>query len=186
MLSTVDRIVVVDFDDSWAGAAAALMAELHAALPSAWDELEHIGSTSVPGLAAKPVVDLMAATPDLAHVVAAEGDALSPLGYVRLETGMTGRLFYRRETGVGTASSVAVHFHVVPSQGWATRNERLFRDHLLDHPEDAARYGELKRRLADEFDDPLAYTRAKTVLIQEMVDRARSSRDLPAVNVWEN
>ena len=186
VLFAVDRIVVVDADNSWAASAAALLDELCAALPSAWEQLEHIGSTSVPGLAAKPVVDLMAATPDLAHVVAAEGDALSPLGYLRLETGMTGRLFYRREAGVGPASSVAVHFHVVPSEGWATQNERLFRDHLLDHPEDAARYGELKRRLADEFDDPLAYTRAKTALIQEMVDRARSDRGLPAANVWED
>ena len=65
VLFAVDRIVVVDADNSWAASAAALLDELCAALPSAWEQLEHIGSTSVPGLAAKPVVDLMAATPDL-------------------------------------------------------------------------------------------------------------------------
>jgi len=180
----VEQIRVVDSDDSWATAAAALISELWVALPSIWEQLEHIGSTSVPGLAAKPVVDLMASTADLARVVAAEDDALSPLGYVRTETGMTGRLFYRREPGVTLRSGLAVHLHVVPSEDWATRNERLLRDHLLVHPEDAARYGDLKRLLADEFDDPVAYTRAKTALIQEMVDRARSDRGLPPVNVW--
>ncbi len=96
---------------------------------------------------------------------------------------MAGRLFYRREPGVSPAGRVAVHLHVVPSAGWPTQNERLLRDHLLDHPEDVERYAELKRRLAHEFDDPLAYTRAKTALIQQMVDRARRDRGLPAVNV---
>ena len=77
-----------------------------------------------------------------------------------------------------------MHLHVVPTNRWAAQNERLLRDHLLLHPEGAARYGDLKRRLAGEIDDPLAYTRAKTALIQELVDRARSDRGLPQVNVW--
>ncbi len=149
-----------------------------------WEQLEHIGSTSVPGLAAKPVVDLMAATTDLGQVVHVERKALAPLGYARRKTGMTGRLVYRRNPGIAPAIGVAVHLHVVPSDAWPTQNERLLRDHLLGHPPDAVRYGELKRKLAGEIADPLAYTRAKTALIQELVDRARSDRGLPAVNVW--
>ena len=89
----------------------------------------------------------------------------------------------RLELGHECRSGLAVHLHVVPSEDWATRNERLLRDHLLVHPEDAARYGDLKRLLADEFDDPVAYTRAKTALILELVDRARGDRGLPQVNV---
>ena len=97
---------------------------------------------------------------------------------------MSGRLCYRREPDTAPVRTVAVHLHVVPTNSWATQNERLLRDHLLLHPEGAARYGDLKRRLAGEIDDPLAYTRAKTALIQELVDRARSDRGLPQVNVW--
>lgn len=184
LLFAVDRILVVDSDPRWAGIAAALMAELRSVVPDAWDEIEHIGSTSVPGLPAKPVIDLMASTTDLDRVVALEQQFLTPLGYTRLETGMTGRLFYRREPGVPPADAVAVHLHVVPVRTWSTQNERLLRDLLLVDPDAVNRYGELKRRLAEEITDSLVYTRAKTDLIQELVDRARQQRSLPPVEVW--
>ena len=70
-------------------------------------------------------------------------------------------------------------------QGWAEQNERLLRDLLLADPDAARRYGDLKRRLAAEITDPRVYTRAKTELIQELVDKARQERGLPPVNVWE-
>ncbi len=161
------------------------MNELWSAMPSAWVRMEHIGSTSVPGLPAKPVIDLMASTADLDRVAALHLESLAPLGYSPLETGMTGRLCYRREAGVAPARTVAVHLHVVPVQGWATQNERLLRDLLLVDAEAARRYGELKRRLAAQVGDPRVYTRAKTELIQELVDKARLEQGLPPVNVWE-
>jgi GrpB-like predicted nucleotidyltransferase (UPF0157 family) len=185
MLFAVDRILVVDSDPRWAGIAGALMAELRV-VPGAWAEIEHIGSTSVPGLPAKPVIDLMASTTDLDRVAALEVENLTPLGYARLETGMTGRLFYRREPGAAPADTMAVHLHVVPIRTWSTQNERLLRDLLLVDPDAVRRYGDLKRRLATEITDTLAYTRAKTELIQELVDQARRQRGLPAVNVWED
>jgi GrpB-like predicted nucleotidyltransferase (UPF0157 family) len=144
--------------------------------------MEHIGSTSVPGLPAKPVIDLMASTADLDRVIGVEQERLSPLGYTRFETGMTGRLCYRREAG---KALVAVHFHVVLAKGWAHQNERLLRDLLLADQAAARRYGDLKRGLAAEITDPLVYTRAKTELIQELVDKARQEKGLPPVNVWE-
>jgi len=180
----VEHVVVVDADPGWPLIADEFMAQLQSVFPSTWEHLEHIGSTSVPGLAAKPVIDLMAATTDFDQVLQLERKALLPLGYARRETGMTGRLFYRRDPGAVPAVDLAVHLHVVPSETWSTRNERLLRDHLLSHPQDVARYGDLKRKLAGEFADPLVYTRAKAALIQELVDRARSDRGLPPVNVW--
>ncbi|WP_437947413.1 GrpB family protein [Sorangium sp. So ce296] len=69
---------------------------------------------------------------------------------------------------------------------WDERRERLFRDHLRAHPEDAPACGALKHRLAREHRrDGLAYTRAKTELIQSIVDRARDARGLPRIDVWE-
>ncbi len=197
-LSAVARILVVDSDPRWAGIAAALMAELRSALPGACEQMEHIGSTSVPGLPAKPVIDLMASTTDLDRIIGVEQERLSPLGYTRFDTGMSGRLCYRREAGAAPAERVAcdevvrrhralpaVHFHVVGVQGWAEQNERLLRDLLLADQEAARRYGDLKRRLAAEVSDVRLYTRAKTELIQELMDRARQQRGLPPVNVWE-
>lgn len=171
-------IDVVEYDRAWPVRAAAARAEL---IPlGVFDAVEHIGSTSVPGLAAKPVIDLMAAAASLDRVAAAE-DALAGLGYRRSATGMPGRLFYYRdEDGVR-----AYQLHVVPAATWDTRNERLLRDHLRQHPEDARRYAELKQRLAAEHTDGTEYTKAKTELIQELTDRARADRGLPPVPVWE-
>jgi len=171
-------IEVVEYDEAWPVRAAAARADL---IPlGVFDAVEHIGSTSVPGLAAKPVIDLMAAAASLDAVVAVE-DALAGLGYHAFDTGMPGRLFYYRdEDGMG-----AYQLHVVPAGTWETRNERLLRDHLRNHPADARRYAELKLRLAGEHTDGTEYTKAKTELIQELTDRARADRGLPPVPVWE-
>ncbi len=143
-------------------------------------EVEHIGSTSVAGLAAKPIIDLMAATGSLSGVTA-QDETLRTLGYERHDTGMPGRLFYRRDR----AGRRTHQLHVVTADSWPTRNERILRDHLRDHPADAARYGALKRSLSSEHSDSLAYTRAKTDLIQELTDRARAELGLPSVPVQD-
>ena len=87
-------IEVVEYDEAWPVRAAAARADLISL--GVFDAVEHIGSTSVPGLAAKPVIDLMAAAASLDAVAAAQ-DALAGLGYRRFEVGMPGRLFYYRE-----------------------------------------------------------------------------------------
>lgn len=171
---------VTDHDPSWAEQATSACAEITAALPGVLDAIEHIGSTSVPGLAAKPIIDMMASTPDL-EVVAAREAALAGLGYERFETGMPNRLFYRR----GTDGRRTHHLHVVTTDTWDTRNERLLRDYLRAHPEAVERYAALKRELAGSRDGDEDYTRAKTGLIQELVDAARAERGLPPEPVWE-
>lgn len=140
--------------------------------------IEHVGSTAVPGLPAKPVIDLMASIEDLDEV---NDPALETFGYRALPTDMPQRLFYRRED----YDSTAYHLHVVTSPSWPTRNERLLRDHLLTHPEDRERYAALKRELMEKFGPGDAYTRGKTDLIQELTDAARAARGLPSVPVWE-
>jgi GrpB-like predicted nucleotidyltransferase (UPF0157 family) len=168
-------IEVRDYDPAWPALAAGAIAELRAAMPVRIGAVEHVGSTAVPGLAAKPVIDLMAATEDLDGVVAHER-ALLDLEYRRLETGMPERLFYRR---------AGYHLHVVTSASWPTRNERLLREHLLADPAARAEYAQLKRELAGSAADGDAYTRGKTALIQRLVDAARAARGLPRVDVWE-
>jgi GrpB-like predicted nucleotidyltransferase (UPF0157 family) len=172
-------IEIRDYDPAWRDLAQRAADELTEALPGRLTAVEHVGSTAVPGLAAKPVIDLMAATAALEAVSAAE-NALHELGYRTIETGMPERLFYRRE-----GEPVAYHLHVVTAASWDTRNERLLRDHLRQHPADRFAYAQLKHSLADAGHDGEAYTRAKTALIQRMVDAARTGRGLPLVDVWE-
>jgi GrpB-like predicted nucleotidyltransferase (UPF0157 family) len=173
-------IDVVHYDAAWPDLAAAAQAELQAALPGLFLAIEHFGSTSVPGLAAKPVIDLMAATDDIDRVTQHD-DALSELGYNRFDAGMPGRLFYVRDRD-GRRSH---HLHVVPARDFTTRNELLLRDYLRTHPGDAARYAALKQHLAGVAASGDEYTRAKTDLIQELTDAARAERGLPSVPVWE-
>ncbi|RCG16843.1 hypothetical protein DTL70_28385 [Streptomyces diacarni] len=75
--------------------------------------------------------------------------------------------------------------HVVTLESWPTRNQRILRDQLRAHPEDAARYANLKRAIVDAGTPPAVYARAKTALVQELTDRARAQLGLPPVPVWE-
>lgn len=175
-------IVVTDYDSTWPEQAAQARARLTDALPGLFLEIEHVGSTSVPGLAAKPIIDLMASVPSLDAVTPEHETALADEGFHAADSGMTDRLFYVRHDGAGRRSH---HLHVVDADTWDTRNERLFRDHLRAHPDVAAEYGALKQRLAAEVRDPDTYTRRKTDLVQRVVDRERTARGLPLEDVWE-
>jgi len=175
-----DRIEIEPYDPTWPASAEAAIAELSAALPGLFSAIEHIGSTAVPDLAAKPIIDLLAATARLDAVIACDA-VLAALGYQRVELAIRERLFYlRRQRGHRTH-----HLHVVLDPSWDTRNERLLRDHLRQHPEDALRYAALKQRLALARGSRDDYTRGKTELIQELTDRARAARGFASVPVWE-
>ncbi|MEV4532467.1 GrpB family protein [Asanoa sp. NPDC049518] len=173
-------VEVREYDPAWPSYALVALDQVRAALPGLLVAAEHIGSTAVPGLAAKPVIDLMAATDSLS-AVAAESAALAAIGFVRTGTIMPQRLFYVRE-----GEPVGYHLHIVTAASWATRNQRILRDHLRETCADRDAYGALKQSLAAAPDqDRDAYTRAKTALIQRMVDTARTARGLPLVSVWE-
>jgi GrpB-like predicted nucleotidyltransferase (UPF0157 family) len=173
--------IVVPYDPTWPQRFQAASAEILAVAGYLFLRLEHIGSTSVPGLAAKPTIDMMASVRRLPDGHAAQ-PALAALGYEPADTGMPERLFFQRLAGPGVSTH---HLHVVTEDSWATRNERLLRDYLRGHPEQARRYAELKRRLSRELGRGEAYTRAKTALIQELVDAARDELGLGRVPVWE-
>ncbi|MFF5081182.1 GrpB family protein [Actinoplanes sp. NPDC000266] len=173
-------IEIREYDPEWPRLAAAVIEEIVEALPGLIVEAEHLGSTSVPGMAAKPVIDVMVAVGELG-VVEQRETVVEALGYRRVDVGMPERLFYRRVRD----GELVVHLHVVTVDSWGTRNERLLRDHLRGHAADRLAYGRLKRELAEAGHDADAYTRGKTALIQRMVDDARAARGLPRVDVWE-
>lgn len=173
-------IRIVPYDPTWPAAYSRASAELLRALGERIVAIEHTGSTSVPGLAAKPIIDICAATTDLEQF-SASAALLLPLGYVAEDYGAAGRLFYVARDASGERSH---HLHVFPLEQWDGLKERMFAAHLRQYPEAAMRYGELKRRLAEETSDREAYTRAKTPLIQELMDAARAERGLPPEPVW--
>jgi GrpB-like predicted nucleotidyltransferase (UPF0157 family) len=127
--------------------------------------IEHVGSTSLPGLAAKPIVDLDVVVPGEAEVPVAI-ERLATLGYVhRGNLGIEGREAFHNPP------ALAVHnMYVCIAGSAALQNHLALRDYLRAHPEVARRYGELKKRLASEFPHDIdSYIDGKTELILEVL-----------------
>ena len=167
-----DPIEVVDADPGWSAMGDEAVDEVRRALEPWVVDVEHIGSTVVPDLAAKPVIDLLVGVrslDDSAEIVA----AVTSLGYEyvpEFEDELPDRRFFRRlADGVRTHQ---VHLVERTNLEWWERHV-AFRDWLRDHDEDRDAYAELKRRLAVEYrDDRLAYTDAKSEFIHAVERRA--------------
>ena len=139
-------VALAPWTSQWTVRAEALIADLRAAAPEAFVALHHIGSTAVPGLQAKPVIDLLGETGSLATIEAA-GAALEALGYRRRgENGVAGRRYFTwddPETGVR-----GVHLHVYTAGDPALAWHLAFRDRLRADPATAAAYEREKVRCA--------------------------------------
>ena len=133
-------------DPQWTARAGALIEALQAAAPDALTALHHIGSTAVPGLAAKPVIDLLGETEGLAAIGAAR-PALEALGWRwRGENGAAGRRYFTMDDPETGERSAHLHVHAAgdPMIPW----HLAFRDRLRAEPETAAAYGREKARCA--------------------------------------
>jgi len=157
-------IVIVEHDPAWARRFEQLRPPLLAALADVAARVDHIGSTAVPGLAAKPIVDVQVAVadPDREELFL---PALEQLGYV-LRVREPGHRMLR-------TPQLDVHVHVWRAGGEDERRHLLFRDWLRRSADDRARYEALKRRLAArEWEDMNAYADAKAPVIGEISARA--------------
>jgi GrpB-like predicted nucleotidyltransferase (UPF0157 family) len=172
------RVVIVAADPGWPAAFEAEAALIRAAVGHVLARIEHIGSTAVPGLAAKPIIDLMAGLHRLGDADAVTAP-LAALGYQyvpEFEAELPGRRYFRK----APAGGPGYHLHLWPlaSEAWA--RHLLFRDYLRAHADEAARYAALKYELAARFaDDRDGYTHAKGEYIARVTALARF-RPLPA------
>ncbi|HEX8617312.1 MAG TPA: GrpB family protein [Thermoanaerobaculia bacterium] len=129
--------------------------------------IEHIGSTAICGLVAKPIVDIAAAVNDVALEVGCIAK-LEELGYeYRGESGIRARAYFVK----GQPRTHHLHVLNVASQEW--RNHITFRDYLRDHRDVVEEYASLKRVLAAQYnDDREAYTEGKGAFIRDVIRRA--------------
>jgi GrpB-like predicted nucleotidyltransferase (UPF0157 family) len=157
-----DPVVVVDYDRDWPQRFDAERDRLVGALAELAVAVEHIGSTSVQGLASKPVLDVMVAVPSRTDLSEAVRGA-ERLGYRRdPECDFSGRLFLRLPAA--GAASVHLSLTTMDSDYWASH--LLFRDRLRADPALAAEYVALKRRLAAEHPrDRMAYVKGKSEFV---------------------
>lgn len=160
-------VELVDHDPTWAE----LFEQERNRLAGIFDGqavgIEHIGSTSVPDLRAKPIVDVLVGLREL-ELSDEQISAMEALGYDYLgEHGLPGRLFFRK-------SQRTHHVHVVAHAGEHWERQLTFRDALRTDADERRRYDEFKRRLAAEGHPREVYTELKTPFIKEVEARARA------------
>ncbi|MBM7567201.1 GrpB family protein [Paenibacillus sacheonensis] len=162
------EVVVLAYDPEWARQFELLKAYVQPALSDLAVGIEHVGSTSVPGLAAKPIVDIDVTLAAPADVRTAVG-RLAELGYVHEgDLGMAGR-----EAFIPPAGLPWHHLYAYAADHPEYRRHLLFRDYLRSHPEEVQAYGELKRRLVERFrHNRAAYSEAKGEFVSERLRRA--------------
>ncbi len=168
------QVRLVPYDPAWPAAYEREAARLRQALGEHVLAVAHIGSTAVPGMPAKPLLDIMAAIPAL-DTVAELAPLLAALGYVfHPRDSIPDRHFFI--AGDGDLRRVNLSLVEPDSAFW--RNHLAFRDALRTQPETAANYARLKAELAALFpDNRLAYTDAKGAFVTRVLAaRTRSER----------
>jgi GrpB-like predicted nucleotidyltransferase (UPF0157 family) len=159
-------LVVVPYDPAWPERFEAVREQLAAALARAAVpvlSIEHVGSTSVPGLAAKPVIDIDIVV-DRSRVEAAS-TVVESLGYGALgEMGITDRWAFRPPEG-----AVRQNTYVVVDGSLCVRDHRALRDTLRARPDLRDRYGAVKTAMAAVTDDLDVYVDGKTDIVLEIL-----------------
>ena len=172
--SRIPIITLVPYDSTWPLEFTAEAERIERACAGLPIRLEHIGSTAVPRLAAKPVIDILAGRPGNMS-----GDAyvaaFRQLGYEHKGAyGIPGRNYFRR----GTPRTHHVHLVSWSSDFW--RDHLLFRDYLRANPDTAREYETIKRELAVTYlFDKENYTDAKGPFVRSIVHRARARVERP-------
>jgi GrpB-like predicted nucleotidyltransferase (UPF0157 family) len=167
-----EPITVVDYDPAWPITFARLKSELEGPLGGLAVEIEHVGSTSIPSAAAKPIIDI--------DVVLRSTDEVQ-LAILLLE-----RKGYHHQGNLGIPGREAFesppslpphHLYVVVVGNSEHTRHLQFRNYLREHPETTERYSDLKKTLATKFrNDRAAYTEGKTAFIMKILSRRRRGR----------
>ncbi|SDM16509.1 GrpB family protein [Nonomuraea jiangxiensis] len=163
-----EPVEIVDHDPAWQAEFSALGSTLRGALGDVAVRVDHIGSTSVPGLAAKPIIDIQISVRSL-QPLAAYKAPLERLGLVHRADNPELTKRYFREAPGGRRT----HIHVRELGSFSQQLPLLFRDYLRAHPAETAEFAQAKRRCARRFrDDRQGYVLAKEPFVWEIVRRA--------------
>lgn len=172
------RVVVVDYDETWPAVFEQLRALIWPAVSDFALTLEHVGSTAVPGLAAKSVIDLCLVVPSMSDVPLGI-ERLTEIGYThRGDLGVPERQAFARPEGLPRH-----HLYLCPEKSPSLRNHLSVRDYLRGDPERARAYGALKHGLAREFPEDIdSYIAGKTSFILGILrDVGLTAEELKAI-----
>ncbi|HZU12394.1 MAG TPA: GrpB family protein [Chloroflexota bacterium] len=168
------KIVVREYDPAWPEMFAEEEAQIAAALGPMVLSVEHVGSTSVPGLPAKPIIDMLVTVRDMPEARQCAVQPLIDLGYVyypEYEQWLPDEMFFRK----GPPGPWTHHVHVADATSPRWEEFILIRDFLRQRPEFAHAYGDLKKAVALLFeDDFVGYREAKRPFLKALLDKART------------
>lgn len=169
----MDEVIIVEYNPNWVFLFEQETASIRTVLDGCLvTRIEHFGSTAVPGLAAKPIIDLLVGVRSLAEAKQVAVSPLDALGYAYWFNNLDPqRMFFVK--GLPPNSPRTHHIHMVEPNSllW---ERLLFRDYLRKHLDEAARYAQLKCNLAQRFSsDQEAYTIRKAEYIESIMQKAR-------------
>ena len=166
----VTSVLLKEYDPLWVSKFEADRTLISSALGGRAKRIEHVGSTSIPGMQAKPIIDIAVA---VEAFLALDNNIskLEEIGYEYVpKIEFPHRRFFRRgQWGAGTHH---LHIYELNSKDW--NNIILFRDYLREHPDTAREYMNLKQRLASETSDRQTYTDLKGPFIQLVIEKAKA------------
>lgn len=162
------EVKVVPYDPQWRDAFEAEAKNVIAALGENVVAVHHIGSTAIPNIYAKPVIDMLVEAANI-DKIDKQNSAMESLGYqVMGEFGIPSRRYFRKDDQDGVRTH---QIHAFESGSPHVKRHLAFRDYVIAHDEDARKYSDLKRKLADEHSQDMdAYIDGKDAFIKE-IDR---------------
>ena len=160
------KVVVLSYDEVWSSAFEAIKAEIEAALGDLMLRVEHVGSTSVKGMSAKPCIDIDVVIRDYS-VFADIVQRLDAIGYIHEgDLGIKGREAFKY---TDKPHLMAHHLYVCPQDSEELRRHVTFRDYLRGNPEAVKRYSQVKEKAAELFPNDIdGYIQYKSLCIEEL------------------
>ncbi|MDV2582362.1 GrpB family protein [Alkalibacillus haloalkaliphilus] len=161
------KVRLTDYDENWPEMFKAEAEFLETIFSDEIIRFEHFGSTSVKGMKAKPVIDMMCIVKDIEKVDSFNGH-MDSLGYdVAREWGIVGRRLFRKG---GENRSHHIHFYQFDHP--EIERHLVFRDYLRVHPQEASRYSRFKEDLTKRYDTTREYSLAKKKFVSDMEQKA--------------
>jgi GrpB-like predicted nucleotidyltransferase (UPF0157 family) len=170
--AVANPVIILDYDPNWPGLFQSLRKRIADALGDMAAAIEHVGSTAVPNLPAKPIIDIDVLL-IFETMLPAAIERLATLGYIhRGNLGIP-----EREAFFAPPNDLPHHLYVCPPSSAEFRRHIAFRDYLRAHSKDAKAYGDLKIALAERFrEDRSAYNRAKGDFVAETISRGNATQ----------
>lgn len=166
--ATAKPVLILDYDPNWPVVFQSLRKRIAKALGDMAAAIEHVGSTAVPNLAAKPIIDIDVLLKS-ETILPAAIERLASVGYIH-----QGNLGVpEREAFLAPAGDPPHQLYVCPPRSAEFRRHLAFRNYLRAHPQDAKIYGDLKRALVSQFrEDRPGYMNTKGEFVEELTSRA--------------